>query len=470
MKSFFKPILIIACIFGLSFITRAQNLPLSVKLKNDTILLGAQTELILEAKVPKSDLVLFPVYKDTISKNIELIKESETQITESGNDKIFKKSYIITSFDTGLNIIPSLPLRLVSNSDTNLFLSTEAQIYVKPYVLLDTIPVDTIYADFAGYVVYGKDGFKKEIEQYIPDSVKQSVPADSLDAMKKYVYEQLYNIFSSELTQNTGFYDKDDITKIAESSTQKMFLVDKSGILKDYVVAGSVDTVFVQEYQQVTQGQPLFTLYRIKDIKGNQYNTPFNLAELWYYFKKYLKQFWWAIILLLAILATLIYFLVFDKKGKKPTLFKIKPDEPAHVIALAKLEHIRKEKIWSRGQTKEFHVQITDVIREYLENRFGIQAIEMTSSEILEITSKTGEISNEDQIKLRQILEIADAVKFAKYQALQNENDLSLRNSFEFVENTKEIIDEKLNLKLSEPQIELNETIKQDTSKNEENE
>jgi hypothetical protein len=470
MKSYIKLILIIVFVLGLRSVSSAQNLPLSTKLNKDTIILGEQTELILEAKVPKSDLVLFPVYKDTISKNIELIKESETQITESGNDKIFKKSYIITSFDTGLNIIPSLPLRLVSNSDTNLFLSTEAQIYVKPYVLLDTIPVDTIYADFAGYVVYGKDGFKKEIEQYIPDSVKQSVPADSLDAMKKYVYEQLYNIFSSELTQNTGLYDKDDITKIAESSAQKMFLVDKSGILKDYVVAGSVDTVFVQEYQQVTQGQPLFTLYRIKDIKENQYNTPFNLAEFWYYFKKYLKQFWWAILLFLAIIATLVYFLAFYKKGRKPTFFKVKPDEPAHVIALEKLESIRKEKIWSRGQIKEFHVQVTDVIREYLENRFGIQAIEMTSSEILDITSCTTGINDTDQMKLRQILEIADAVKFAKYQALQNENDLSLRNSFEFVESTKEIIDEKLNLKQSEAQIELNEDINHDKLKNEENE
>jgi hypothetical protein len=94
----------------------------------------------------------------------------------------------------------------------------------------------------------------------------------------------------------------------------------------------------------------------------------------------------------------------------------------------------------------------------------------MTSSEILEITSTTGEISNEDQIKLRQILEIADAVKFAKYQALQNENDLSLRNSFEFVESTKEIIDEAQNIKLSEPQIELNEITKEEITKDKENE
>jgi hypothetical protein len=240
MKSYLKIIIIVSCLLGLKPFLTAQNLPVSIKLNKDTILLGEQTELLIEAKVPKTDEVIFPIYKDTISKNIELIKENETQITESGNDKIYKKSYIITSFDTGLNVIPSLPLRVVSNSDTNQYLSAESQIFVNPYVLLDTIPVDTIYADFAGYVVYGKDGFKKEIEQYIPDSVKQSVPADSLDAMKKYVYEQLYNIFSSELTKNTGLYDKDAITKIAEASTQKMFLVDKSGILKDYVVAAAL--------------------------------------------------------------------------------------------------------------------------------------------------------------------------------------------------------------------------------------
>lgn len=470
MKSYLKLILIVLCVPGFNYFSNAQTLPVSIKLNKDTIILGEQTEILIEAKVPKTDQVLFPVYKDTISKNIELITETETQITESGKDKTFKKSYIITSFDTGLNVIPSIPLRVVSNSDTNIFLSAETQLIVKPYVLLDTIPVDTTYADFAGYVVYGKDGFKKEIEQYIPDSIKQSVSTDSLEVMKKYLYEQLYNIFSSELTKNTGLYDKNAITKIAEASAQKMFIVDKAGILKDYVVAGSVDTVFVQEYQQVMQGQALFTLYRIKDIKENQYNTAFNLAEFWYYFKKYLKQFWWAILLAMALIAGLVYFLLFHKKGKKPVFFKVKPDEPAHIIALAKLENIRKEKIWSRGQVKEYHVQVTDVIREYLENRFGIQAIEMTSSEILGITSVTIGISDEDQIKLSQVLEVADAVKFAKYQALQNENDLSLRNSFEFVENTKEVIDEKLNLKLSEPQIELNETINQDTSKNEENE
>lgn len=468
MKNFFK--LIFTTIFTtLTIFVFAQELPVSVKIKKDTILIGEQTELIIETKVASSNQVLFPLYKDTISGKIDLIKDINTEISESNGEKIYKKTYIVTSFDTGLNVIPAIPLRLVANSDTNIFLTGETQVFVKPYVLLDTIPVDTIFADYGGFVVFGKDGFKKEIEKYIPDSIKQSVPSDSLDLMKKSIHEQLFNLFSSEITKNTGLYNQDDITKIAESSEQKMFLVDKGGILSDYIVAGSVDTVFVQEYQQVNKGQALFTLFRIKDIKENLFNTPFNFAEFWYYFKKYLKQYWWALAILLVVAAALVYFFAFYKKGKKPTLFKIKPNEPAHVIALSKLESIRKEKIWSRGLIKEYHVQVTDVIREYLENRFGIYAVEMTTSEILEISQSTDGISESDQIKLSQILEIADAVKFAKYQALQNENDLSLRNSFEFVENTKEMIDETLKLQPSEPSIEINEETISKTSKEKEN-
>ncbi|MDD3859651.1 MAG: hypothetical protein PHW83_05590, partial [Bacteroidales bacterium] len=124
--------------------------------------------------------------------------------------------------------------------------------------------------------------------------------------------------------------------------------------------------------------------------------------------------------------------------------------------ALEKLEQIRKEKIWSHGKIKEFHVQITDVIREYIENRFDIYAIEMTTSEILEAINNTN-CNETNKQKLQQILELADAVKFAKYQSLQNENDLSMSNSFDFVESTKEIIEENQQIKQVEAEIEMSD-------------
>jgi hypothetical protein len=452
-----KLCLILICCIALISKANSQEIPLSVKLLKDTILIGEQTELQIEAKIPSGSEILFPVYKDTISANIHLILDSKPVITESDGFKTYKKTYLFTSFDTGLNAIAAIPLRIVTNADTNYFMSAESQIFVKPFVLLDTIPVDTIYADRAGYIVFGRDGFKKEIEQYIPDSVKQSLPSDSLEMVKNSVREQLMNIFSSELTQATGLYNQDEITKIAESSAQKMYIVDKSGILADYIVAGSVDTIFVQEYQQVTQGQPLFTLYKIKDINEDLYNTPFNFAEFWFYFKKYLKEYWWIFVLVVIASVLFLYFLLFYKKDKKPIFFKVKPKLPAHIIALGKLEKIRKEKIWSRGMVKEYHSELTDVIREYIENRFGVFAVEMTTSEILSSFDQSSFIDNSDYMKLQRILELADAVKFAKYQALQNENDLSIRYSVEFVESTKEIIEENSDIKQTEAKIEINE-------------
>ncbi len=420
----------------------AQEYQVSVSCDKDTIIIGEQVQVNIEAQMPKNVALVFPEYKDTLSKSIEILLNAEHSIIKKEDFDIYQKKITVTSFDTGLNIVPYIPVKIVENSDTNFYTTSELRIFVKPYVLIDTVPVDTIYANRAGFSVFGKDGFEKEVEQTIPDSIKQSISTDSLQILKEMVKQQHFQLFSSQLTQKTGLYDEQEILKIAESSSQKMFIVDKGGIAEYFIVAGSVDTVFVQEYQQVQQGMPLFTLFKIKDISENMYNTAFNMDEFWYYFKYYLKKYWWALLIVIIIILGVIYFFGFYKKGKKAITFKVKPSLPAHVIALDKLEEIRREKIWSKGRIKEFHVQITDVIREYIENRFGIYAMEMTSSEILSAFDSFDYLSNTDKLKLSQMLTLADSVKFAKYQALQNENDLSIKNAFDFVEATKEIIKE----------------------------
>ena len=447
--------LILIFVYGVSF---SQEYQLQASFEKDTIIIGEQTKLHLDIKIPNNLELIFPEYKDTLSEGVEVLLDTDHVLIEEDDFKVYKKDILITSFDTGLNVIPFVPVKIVEGVDTNFYASEELSFFVKPYVLLDTIPVDTIFSNRAGFVVYGRDGFKKEVEQYIPDSIKQSVSTDSLDVIKEGLKEQLFQLFSSELTQKTGLYDSEEILKIAESSAQKMFILDKGGIKEDFIVAGSVDTVFVQEYQQVQQGMPLFTLFRIKDINDDLYNTPFNLAEFWYYFKIYFKQYWWALLILLIVVIGLIYFLGFYKKGKKPTIFKIKNDQPAHIIALGKLENIRKEKLWSRGQVKEFHVQVTDTVREYIDNRYGIYAMEMTSSEVLSAFESALLLKDAEIMKLRQMLELADAVKFAKYEALQNENDLSIRNAIEFVESTKEIIVENTKDKKLEAEIEVEDS------------
>ena len=141
-----------------------------------------------------------------------------------------------------------------------------------------------------------------------------------------------------------------------------------------------------------------------------------------------------AIVLVIVIVVLLLMRFVFNKK------VKILPQEPeviipAHVVALEKLEQIKTEKIWQQGQIKQFYTQITDVIREYLEGAYSINAMELTTDEIVALVKKNKEL-DEIRLVLKEMLELSDLVKFAKFVPLQNENERVVLNAFMIVEKT----------------------------------
>jgi len=140
------------------------------------------------------------------------------------------------------------------------------------------------------------------------------------------------------------------------------------------------------------------------------------------------------IFLILALIGIVIYLIM--KKRKKGYYFKPEVILPPHVIALKELDELKASKIWQKGQEKMYYTKLTNVLREYIDRRFGIDAPEMTSDEILHAVKKaTGTVSTTDNLK--QILYVADLVKFAKYVPLQDENDLSMMNAYFFVNQTK---------------------------------
>ena len=418
-----------------AFAASAQSFNISAKLQNDSIIVGEQTLISISADIPPQSQVIPQQFADTICDKIFLIKDNEAKI-DGGK---YTKDYLITSFDTGINVISPIRFMVVSGADTNEFSTAELYLKVNPYILIDTIPRDTIFAQYAGTVLFGKDGFKNEIEQYIPDSIKQSMSADTLQMLREEIKRQMIQQYASQVMQ-TGFTNQQQIDSIANADSHRMFVVDKD-IMETHYVYGSVDSVFVQEGQKVESGDILFTLFEIEDINDELYNTPFNWAEFWYDVKTFFSKFWW-LILLIIVAGAIIFYVIYRKKhGKSPIpMIKIKPERPAHEIAFEDLERIRNEKIWSRGQVKEYHVQLTDTIRTYIDNRYGIDAEQMTTSEILDMFNAAIPIDSDDKMRLRQMLELADSVKFAKFQPLQGDNDLSLRNAFDFVEHTKEII------------------------------
>jgi hypothetical protein len=148
------------------------------------------------------------------------------------------------------------------------------------------------------------------------------------------------------------------------------------------------------------------------------------------------------ILALLALAAFVIYRLI-----NKKSLVSFKKDEPyvpPYIRALRRLDAIKLEKLWQAGKEKEYHSEITDTLRKYIEERFGVGAMEKTSGEILENVKNTGEANN-GYDDLKQVLILADFVKFAKYKPLPDENELSMKNAYSFVDNTKpiEVAEEK---------------------------
>lgn len=144
----------------------------------------------------------------------------------------------------------------------------------------------------------------------------------------------------------------------------------------------------------------------------------------------------WLTLLMLA-LGGLAYYLFIRYKDNKPIIKKIKvePKLPPHQQALQEIERIKGDKTLRTTDPKAYYTELTDVLRTYMEERFGFNAMEMTSSEIID---KLKEINDKESIKdLMFLFQTADLVKFAKHSPLMNENDMNLVNAVDFINKTK---------------------------------
>jgi len=145
-------------------------------------------------------------------------------------------------------------------------------------------------------------------------------------------------------------------------------------------------------------------------------------------------------VLLILLVATGIWFLVryirkimLKKSGEEPV---INPD-PAHIIAFRELEKLKEEKLWQKGEIKKYYTRLTEIVRQYLENRFRIFSMELTTVETLAELTKTGFKEDETYRILRTVLTGADLVKFAKYNPEPPENELHYEYAWDFVKSTK---------------------------------
>jgi len=152
------------------------------------------------------------------------------------------------------------------------------------------------------------------------------------------------------------------------------------------------------------------------------------------YFDAYWHYAAWLWLVALACGLIIIIYLRFNKKPEP--IVEIKEVIPAHIIAFGKLKLLEDEKLWQNNQIKQYHVQLSEITREYIENRFKIFALEQTTEEIMHYM-RLSELSEDQKRVLRKLLMLTDLVKFAKESPLANENEQVLKDAYDLVESTK---------------------------------
>lgn len=302
---------------------QAQKASVQATVEPAEIQIGEQALVNLKIIAPKGKIIHFPVYESQIVPGLEVLAMPKPDTLIENNVMTMNVKYIVTSFDSTLYYVPSMPI-----SDG----------------------ADTIYSNSFGLKV-----------------VSPALKDSTLAYLEK---------------MNSGQTD-------------------------------SVD----------------FNQLQLNDIKPVQ-KPPFVLGD-------YLWVMWifLGILLLLLAIGFVVYLIL--KKKKKGYFFTPPVVLPPHVRAIQALDKLKEEKIWQHGREKEFYTKITDILRRYIFDRYGINAMEMTSGEILNEIRKETDIASVYE-NLKQILSVSDLVKFAKYKPFTDENDLSMMNAYFFVNQTRE--------------------------------
>ena len=198
---------------------------------------------------------------------------------------------------------------------------------------------------------------------------------------------------------------------------------------------GKVDTLYMEGPTLEVTTVPIDTAtYVIKDIKGQiKYPLKFKEVVPW--------------VLLALLLAGLIWAIVrWIKMRRANRTFLGKPivKDPPHIVALRALDKIRKQKLWQNDKQKQFYTEVTDALRVYIADRFGIVALERPSREMLSDLKKQ-DIEPKLYDNMEELFTRADLVKFAKYLASAEENEEVIPDAVRFVNATymKEIDEEK---------------------------
>lgn len=258
--------------------------------------------------------------------------------------------------------------------------------------------------------------YPKSVEMKFPDLEKESKLAEGIEILRKHAKDTVSSKDGMiQIRQefivtsfDTGRYE---IPPFRFTTSDQHYMTDR--IIVDVV---TIEEDFAQA-----------------SLKSNNdiYRPPFNFKRLFQYISLLL------IVLGIGMIAALIVIYM-KKKTESNIVFDTIDKRSPREIALADLNEIKEEKVWMQGEQKKYHTQITDTLRHYFTERFKMPAMEMTSDEIFD-ELKNHEESSIVEDKVRQVFKLSDMVKFAKYEASHDENEMSIMNALFIVQQTSQI-------------------------------
>ena len=203
---------------------------------------------------------------------------------------------------------------------------------------------------------------------------------------------------------------------------------------KLYPIPGMKVKVNGKQYAANTLALKVLTV-DVDTVHPNQFYPPKDVQD-----NPFMWSDWSGVIavgvLLWLLVVAMIYLLVRLKQNKPIiTHIRIVKRVPAHQKALNAIDKIKADHMQTSEDQKTYYTQLTDTLRQYIQERFGFSAKEMTSSEIIDRLQSNGDKTMIDE--LRELFTTADLVKFAKHSTLINENDMNLVNAINFIDQTK---------------------------------
>ncbi len=145
--------------------------------------------------------------------------------------------------------------------------------------------------------------------------------------------------------------------------------------------------------------------------------------------------------LVIAVIAAIVIYLLARFLPRNPLRRFVRPPvpkEPAHVIAMRELTKLKEEELWQKGEVKEYYSRLSDIIRRYIDDRYGISSPELTTDETVRMLQKAAVTTSGQMTLVKELLSLSDMVKFAKYMPQAEIHEKSYDDAVRFVEMTRE--------------------------------